>query len=127
MSAIIRISKPGFNVFSETDINNIVFDSDYDTLKYHASGSISLAASGANAETTVTHGLGYIPFFVVFYKSPISTTRYSATPEAFVDVGNYSFICAYADDDKIYFTIHTNVLNATIDFEYKIFRNDTGL
>lgn len=123
----IRIAKPGFDVLTEPDLDNIVFDSDYDTLKYHLSGNVSLPVSGSDAETSITHGLGYVPFFIVFVKNPVFTTRYSMTPFVFVDVSNYAYLSAYADNDKIYFTAHTNVLNTTVDFAYKVFRNNTGL
>lgn len=123
----IRIAKEGYDAIEDLDPNHMVFDSDYDTLKYHLSGSVSLPVSSANAETTITHGLGYIPFFIVFVKNPVATTRYSMTPYVFEDVSNYAYLSAYADNDKIYFTAHTNVLTATIEFRYKVFRNDTGL
>jgi hypothetical protein len=123
----IRIAKPGYNVLTETDLDNIIFDSAYDTLKYHLSGTKSLVVAGSDAETTVTHGLGYIPFFIVFVQNPSVTTRYSMTPYVFEDVADYAYLSAYADSDKIYFTAHTNTLNATVNYYYKVFRNNTGL
>ena len=122
----IRISKPGYSI-STSDLNNIVYDSQYDTLKYHASGHAQLAVSGANAETTITHGLGYVPVFVAYYKNPALTARHSMLPFALQDVGFYLFLSAYADNDKIYITCHTNAATLTWDVYYKIFRNDTGL
>lgn len=127
MTNKILIAKPGFNALTEQDPNNLVYSSDYDTLKYHISGNVSLVVNAADIETTITHGLGYVPFFIVFFKNPVLTTRYSMTPHVFEDVSNYAYLSAYADNDKIYFTAHTNSLTATIDFHYKVFRNNTGL
>lgn len=127
MTNVIKVAKPGFNVLTEQNPNNLVYSSKYDTLKYHVSGSISLVVNGADAETTITHGLGYIPFFIAFFKNPVFTTRFSMTPHVFEDVSNYAYLSAYADNNKLYFTAHTNVLTATVDFAYKVFRNNTGL
>lgn len=123
----MKLSKPTFNALTETDPDNLVFSSEYNTLKYYVSGTVQLSVSAADAETNVTHGLGYVPFFLVYYKHPAFTTRFSMTPDVFEDVVNYSYIEAYADNDKIYFTTHTNSLTATLDFYYKIFKNSTNL
>lgn len=123
----IRVAKDGYNVETETNLNNIVYDSDYDTLKYYVSGTGSLVVNGANAEGTVTHNLGYVPFFTVYHNTPSNSSRFSMTPFAFEDAGFYVYISAYADSTKIYFTVHTNSAVATIDFLYKIYRNNTGL
>jgi len=127
MTVLFKLTKPTFDALTETDPNNMVFSSAYNTLKYHVSGTVQLTASGSDTETSVTHSLGYVPFFLVYYNSPISTTRFSMTPFVFEDVTNYSYIESYADTTKVYFTIHTNSLNATVDFYYKIFRNSTNL
>lgn len=127
MAYKLRVSKAGFNAISESNLNNIVYDSDYDTLKYYSNGSINLPVNAANTETTVTHGLGYVPFFIVYFQNPVFTTRYSMTPHVFEDVSNYAYLSAYADSNNIYFSAHTNSLTATVTFLYKIFRNNTGL
>lgn len=128
MTTGFKISKPGYNALTETDPNNLVISSDFGTLKYHISGTVQLAVSGSSIETSVTHGLGYIPFFVTYYKNPALTTRFSQTPEVFESLpSNYSYIESYADSTKVYFTVHTNTLNATVTFHYKIYRNNLGL
>jgi hypothetical protein len=122
----IRLSKPNYDI-SDSNLNNIVYDSEYDTLKYYTSGSVNLVVDGANVETTITHDLGYIPFYVVYLKNPVFTTRYSMTPFAYADFGVYGYLSAYADSTKLYFTAHTNSLTATVVFLYKIFINDLEL
>ena len=127
MSNKIVVAKEGYDALTETDPNNLRYDSQYDTLKYYKSGSVDLAVSAADAETSITHNLGYIPLFIVYHNTPSASTRYSMTPFVFEDVSDYGYISAYADTTKIYFTIHTNSFVATINFKYKIFRNDTEL
>ena len=127
MSILMKFSKAGFNVLTTTDPDDLSFSSEYNTLKYETSGTVQLVVSGANAETSVSHGFSYIPVFFTYYNDPVSTSRYSMTPLVFEDVVNYTYIESYADTSKIYFTVHTNSLNATITFYYKIFKNDTNL
>jgi hypothetical protein len=128
MGQKIRISKSGYNVLTETSLDNIVFDSDYDTLKYYTSGTVDLSVSESSTETTVTHNLNYVPFFVSYVIDPVFTTRYAMCPRAFSGFGGvYHYIETYADTTKLYFTCNTNSLSATLTFYYKIFRNTTGL
>ena len=127
MNNRIIVAKDGFDALTETNPNNLRFDSQYDTLKYYKSGSVNLAVNVADVETSITHDLGYIPLFIVYHNTPSASGRYSMTPFVFEDVGDYGYISSYADTTKIYFTIHTNSFVATINFKYKIFRNNTGL
>src|SRR3990167_5099839 len=129
MSNKIVIAKPGFDALTETDPNNLIFSSDYDTLKYYASGSAELTPNGSDIETSVAHNLGYIPFFIAYVHSITSTTKYSMCPFTFSDAGFYATICAYADANNIYFKIFTNTFTGifTFHFQYKIFRNRLGL
>lgn len=127
MSAKLVISKAGFNALTETNPNNLIFSSDYNTLKYYASGTLSLAVSGSSVETSVTHNLGYVPYFTVYHNTPTDPAKFSMTPFAFEGFGFYTYIDAYADTTKIYFAIQTNAATATIDFYYKIYKNDLGI
>lgn len=128
MTNKIVVAKPGFNALTETDPNNLIFSSDYDSLKYYISGSTSLTPNGVDIETNITHGLGYIPFFIV-YVHGINVTKYSMCPWTFSDAGNYANINAYADSTKLYFKIFTNTFIGifTFTFQYKIFRNRLGI
>ena len=132
MTQKIKISKPTYNALTETNPDNIIFSSDYDSLKYHVSGSVVLEVTGSNAETNITHGLGYIPFFVVYVNGFKAiegnfSNQFSMCPGAFNDFGFYSFANSYADNDKIYFKVETNTDTFDYTFYYKVFRNNTGL
>jgi hypothetical protein len=127
MNNKLLIAKPGFNALTEADPNNFIFHSDYGTLKYHISGSADLFIDGANAETNITHGLGYIPFFVVYANKLSPSNTWSMCPQTFFDAGAYLYLNAYADSDKIYFRAETASASNTINFYYKVFKNSTGL
>jgi len=130
MTQKIVIAKPGYNAITETNADNLVFSSDYDTLKYHASGTVSLSVSGSDKETSITHGLGYIPFFVVYVNNfaSASSSNFSMVPAVFSGFpALYATANAYADSSKIYFKFETNTASATYTFYYKIFRNRVNI
>ena len=133
MSQKIRISKSGYNAITETGTDNMVFDSDYNTLKYHLEGSTSLTFSSATPETketTITHNLGYIPFFKAFVDDPnFSPVRWYMMPYTFADAGAYIYFFVYANTTQLVFRVeHSGVAaSVTATFKYKVFRNNTGL
>jgi hypothetical protein len=131
MAQKIVVTKPGYNASTETSPDNMVYSSDYDTLKYHVSGTIQSVVSGSDKEVSITHGLGYIPFFVVFCNTFDPGGDYEAySPLPFWVAGfpaSYAVVGAYADSSKIYFRVETNSANVTLVFAYKVFRNNTGL
>ena len=138
------MSKSGYNAVTETDPNNLVFSSDYQTLKYATSGSVSLnfktnqgGGSGQHQyEVDVAHGFAYRPLcFVyvncdayfggtgVYYPLP-----YHAGTLAFVadfhHAVNGSYLTIIMTDDQAFTgTEHTY----TAIFKYFIFKNDTAI
>jgi hypothetical protein len=123
----IKISKPTFDVLTENNPDNLIFSSDYDSLKYYAEGSVDLVVTGSNAEAYVTHNLGYIPFFITYVNYVPLVTDYSTVPFYFAETGANIFINSYATSTRIYFTVATNTASQTFTFKYKIFRNNTTL
>lgn len=65
MTVTIRVSKPGFNALTETNLDNYALYADNDSVlikeKSRGSGSLSF-----NASATINHALGYIPAFIVW-------------------------------------------------------------
>lgn len=127
MSYKLRVSKPNKNVLTETSLDNIVYDSDYDTLKYYSAGTVTLNVNGSSKHGTVSHSLGYKPFFVTYVDKLSPTDTWSMCPQTFNDGFTYLYASSYADSNKIYFDIETNAATNTFNFYYKIFRNDTGI
>ena len=124
----LRIAKSGYNVLTETNLDNIIFDSSYNTLKYYLSGSVDLVVAGSDAETEITHGLGFVPFFVVYVNLYGGDNEYyNMCPGKFADAGVYDYAQAYIDNQKLYLKVYTNSASNTFNFRYKIFRNNTGL
>lgn len=137
MSNKIIIAKEGFDAKTETDPNNLIFSSDYETLKYYASGSLSCtiasvpAMSSRVATSSYSHNLGYFPFHVC-YVCPSSSTYY---PSSYVSFGSgaNTFITTYVTTSQIfiYLRIENNTVSSisglTAIGEYKIYKNNLGL
>lgn len=131
MSQEITVSKTGINAGTATDPNDLIYSSKYNTLKHHASGTLNMTLSGAgNIEGTVSHGLGYKPFFISYCnRYSADTAEYNMCPGLYADAGVYDHSMAYADNSNLYFKIFKNFEAGAITrtFKYFIFRNNTGL
>jgi hypothetical protein len=132
MSEKIIISKPGFNAGTESNPDNLIFSSDYNTLKYYASGSINVAYNDNNTIYigTVSHNLGYIPFFMTYVPTGGQPTLFNLTPDNRQTGAGAEYYNAYADSANLYFTAFKNKssgIGGTETFYYKIFKNNLGL
>jgi len=133
MTQKIQISKVGINAGTATNPDDLTFSSDYNTLKYYTSGTINVTLvggddPGTDVEGTVTHNLGYTPFFIAFCNYYPLSTNYNMIPGFFADAGIYDHSLAYADANKLYFKVFTNsYADFTRTFRYFIFKNNTGL
>lgn len=147
MSEKISVSKPSFNVLTTTEPNNIIYSSDYNSLKYYNSGSLNLIANKASyygtsfdpiagstvylniTANTIPHNLGYTPFYTGFVDTEF--LGFSMLPLSFADAGAFSDVSGWADGTNLYFQYWFNSFTdtgfATATVLYKIFRNDTGL
>lgn len=71
MSRKIILAKSGFNALTETDPNNFIFHSDYNTFKIVAQGTLENQTVNADPTTfTLTHGKSYTPNFYAFCLFP---------------------------------------------------------
>jgi len=68
--AILKIAKPGVNVLTNSDIEKLIFSSEYGTLKYFDKQALNLSFDASNGDITcrgsVDHNLGYYPFVEVY-------------------------------------------------------------
>lgn len=129
MSNKIVIAKPGFDARMETNPNNLIFSSDYNTLKYYTSGNVTVnwTDDGNLYTVTVAHNLGYIPFFIVYIKDG---TESAIVPENQQTIAGRNYRNVYADATNLIFAVQQNQLTGlshSITFYYKIFRNNLGL
>lgn len=134
MSQKIVVSKPGYNVLTETTVDNLIYSSDYDTLKYYASGSktLSISSGDDHEETTITHSLGYRPFFIAYLELDFSlgSGKWSQVPLNIEDAYTRATITVAANTTQLVFSAYNTddvFGDITFHFKYKIFRNDTGL
>lgn len=148
MAQKIRIVKSGFNAITETDPDNIVFSSDYDTLKYATFGSTSLTVDYTlyyHSETPVfdtiyyhrkvvevTHSLGYVPFFIGYLEDYPASGQDVQLPIYGADAQSFAALQCYADTTKLYFVYYAGLANtnsgtATFNLKYRIFKNDLGI
>lgn len=132
MSNKIIVAKTGFNALSETDPNNLVFSSDYNTLKYFMSGMITLNWTDDNTLYTqiVPHDLGYIPFFIAYVQFAGSATLHAIVPDNQQTIAGRNYRNVYADTSNLIFAVQQNQgtgLAHSINFYYKIFKNNLGL
>jgi hypothetical protein len=139
MTHKLKISKPGYNVLTEINPDNLIFSSDYNTLKYETSGAVSVNyVQDPSAVTyyfgSIKHNLGYIPVFYVFVnKDTDLNSYYEPCPfyyGSFVMKRNFY---AYATTTHIYFVCQmyysygSGITNKNASFRYFIFKNNTGL
>ena len=148
MAYKIAISKATKNVLTETDPDNLIFSSDYNTLKYHASGDQAVVIDCADyydsevffpfgtwyyhrKEETIAHGLGYVPYFTSYVDVFAGGSNYNMCPGTFVDFLYYYYAYAYADATNIYLVVEgrndATSGTVTFNFAYKIFRNKLNI
>lgn len=141
----MRISKSGYNVLqSPINLDNLVFTSEKNTLKYYTQGSYTLNYDWSQYYGTynflgqtfykheyigsISHNLGYCPYFDAYVKKG---NYYYKTPFLFVDAGYYYLNQVFVDTSKIYFMSRIfNTYSSGYDsdtFYYKIFKNNLGL
>lgn len=114
----IKVSRPGFDVFSARP-NELSFNSQYKTLKVHTAGSGSLTDSSRTV--TIPHNLGYVPVFMVhntmdagFGSSLFSSSDYVLSPSGLGGVladpsaGYNDDLFAYADSTNLYIKAQEN-------------------
>lgn len=136
MTYKLNISKPNKNVLTETNPNNLIFSSDYNTLKYFTSGNYTANIPSQNDsivyETTIiNHNLGYYPFFIAYFK--FSSNYYYLIPVWFKDYLHVTFCNVYTTQNSlIFYCYDKNYLGGaaggfSVQVFFKIFKNNLNL
>jgi len=129
MTPIIAISKPTKDALIETDPDDFIFHSDYDTLKYEAQGIITLTVNYANYYHTyfdpwfgniylhrkvgeVVHGLGYVPYFAGYMLDIAGPNTAIQAPFAFAELVFFGYLSVFADMNMVTSVIQNLVSNA---------------
>ena len=134
MTPKVIIAKSGYSAFTETNPDNLIFSSDYNTLKYATNGStnISIPVNANPFETefvVVNHNFGYKPFFTAFFPRNFGSTQFVNLPYGFADAGIYFYLFIYVTDTQLILLVSSTGTGADINFTvyYKLFKNDLGL
>ena len=128
----IVIAKTGYNALTETNPNNLIFTSDYSTLKYSIDGSDSITIVGngslQSSSVDIAHNLGDYVYFIVYVNDPTNTGQYNRAPRdqgAFASVdGAYAYLTNVNTLRLIFYYNGASTLTQT--FYYKIFKNKLG-
>lgn len=138
MSNKLLVAKSGKNASTDTIPDDFNFHSDYQHLKYLMFDSFTLDwvqnKSGDNVYSkTIVHGLGYIPFFLVFV-SEANDGNWRLCPQYGSTISRFHDIHCYVDINNLTMFIHeveglTGIAgtNKTAAFKVFIFKNNTGL
>ncbi|MCR4324150.1 MAG: hypothetical protein NUV69_00475 [Candidatus Curtissbacteria bacterium] len=143
MTNKIIVAKSGFNALTETDPNNLIFSSDYNTFKYAISDSYTynftnptpwlvitdpLQSPIIDEVTIYTHNLGYYPFFVAVIGGILSAGQYINLPY-FTGSGNapHESINLYTTTTALIFRIDSTLASKTLVIYFKIFKNNLNL
>lgn len=142
---VISCARPGINALTNTDPDNLYFDSRFPTLKYYTSSNYNMGSVTTTTVQTIAHNLGYTPFFAgyvsdlhqlnlyngnsepVYALTPYYLER-STVPSPTRDVG--AFI--YADNTNLYLKAYfqTNAIGTSFPFNqfyYKLFKNNLAM
>lgn len=121
MAFKFAITKAGSNVLTETDVNDFIFNSDYNTFKILVTGTYAptLAHNGTTeTSTSLAHGLSYTPFIIPFVKFANSRCGPPGTRASNVD---FWFTNCKADGTNIkFFYINNTGGNYTPTFRYYV-------
>jgi hypothetical protein len=125
----VALTKDGFNALTEADPENLIFSSEYGTLKYEAKGNIDLTlpTSDFGAEIAFNHNLGYVPFVEVYMENPVGDYEYCPVNGSGATVlWSATFRITTT---QVIFSVESTGFMSDIDFTFLffIFKNDTGL
>jgi len=110
---VLRVALPGYDALEETDPSrfSLFSDSENVLIKEFARGSGHISYDGT---ATITHNLGYIPFYLVY--GEVAAGKYRAANWYSLFDGVWR---AYADTSKLY--IRNNVSTDVSGFQYYLF------
>lgn len=126
MSYTIRISKEGYNVLTETNPRNLIFDGSLNHLKTAFSGTISKTLNGNTAiSQSVTHGLSVLPLVIGFFRQSGQSRWYITMSAAKATIFKRPLIDlnvgTAVDATKVtFFFINDNSSSRTIELQYEV-------
>lgn len=122
----IVVAKPTYNVIDDKDPTHHIFNSDYPTLKYFVSGSISvlLPAFDYAAVNSYTHNLGYEPYVEIYAETTLGGIYQPCPYEDSGATVFYGTLFRVTPTKIDFFAFSTGFFsNQTFYFKFFIFRN----
>lgn len=134
----IVISKPGFNVLTETNPNNLIFSSDYNTFKYGVSGTVTIDSSNLISledgiytyRVKVDFNAGFDPAIFAYarHDTVFGSGIYLPLPyhrQTITTVADYGM---YWNKDSLFLQyVSSSVISGSILMKYFIFKNDLDI
>lgn len=131
---LLRIAKADIDASVALEPNDYTFLSGFNTLKYFLEGNRSINIVGdttfKTTEVSISHGLGYVPYFTCFVDDFVAypNSRYALAPyrnETLISVRKSE---VYADSSNLYLKMfNQSSSNFTAKFYYKVYRNKLNL
>lgn len=112
----IRVALPGYNAFTDSNLDHYALYTDEDNvlIKEFARGAFTTSS----ANTVITHGLGYVPFYLAYV---LDTSGSGGPANTWQHIGNADFVVSYyAICNTTTLTIG-NATGASRQFIYYIF------
>ena len=126
----IKVMKPTYDVKTDDDPTHQIFNSDYDSLKYFTSGSVTvtlLADDVADSEA-VTHNLGYLPYAEVYAKLDDDSEWFACPFDGFGATVTYGATFRVTDTEITFYVSSSGFFdNHDFHFRYFLFRNDLDI
>ena len=124
----LKIAKPNKNVLTTDDPRDLIFSSDYGTLKYFETGELTITTNGDDVgSVSFTHNLGYYPYFEVYLLNPIGEWEYCPTINGGASTVWSVYVQVTTTTLDIYVGYGGFEEETTFDFKYFIYKNDLKL
>lgn len=126
MAIVLKISKPTYDVLTETNPRNFIFDSSLNHLKTSGYGSFqTTVAAGASDIEVVAHGLGYKPLVLAYFRSTANSNWFITMTQIEPTNSRRGISCnveLYVDSSYVYFKVNNYSGGSfTIEVQYEIF------
>ena len=137
MSTRLVVSKPTFNAITESNPYNLIYSSEYNTLKYFVKGNVVAELDDSNGsflstQAIFSHNLGYYPKVEVYVRVYIGSPSGNYEPAPFSGSGASVFYGATyrVTSTNLYLYGFISGFSFSVwefDFIYFIYKNNTGL
>jgi len=126
MAIVGKITKSTFNVLTESDPKNFIFDSSLNHIKTSGSGNFQRTVTAGNSTVvSVAHGLGYKPLVLAYFRSTANNNWFISVAQIEPTNArlNINFnVELYVDTTYVYFKINNySGVTYTIEVQYEIF------